>query len=822
MRSLWKDVQFGMRTLGKNPGFAVIGIVTLALGMAVNTTIFSVINGILLRPLPVPHAEQLTVLALQEAGDKTLQNFSYPDFLDLRSQSDGFSELFGYRPTLTGLIADGKGDHCVVNRVTNNYFSALGVTPAAGRLLLPTEGLAPGADPVMVLGYSYWQKRFAGDKSVVGKQVEVNGHPMTIVGVTPKGFYGTFSIVNMDAYIPLSADITEGLRTPVQDTWTHRDLRSLRLMGKLRAGVSLQQARASLNVVAQRIAAQHPDTDKGISVQVYPERLARPNPDNDNTLPEVAAAFMILAALVLFVACFNIANVLLVRATVRQREMAIRAALGAGRGRLVRQYLTESLLLAAFGGGAGLVLASWAANFLSSLPLGTDLPIRFDFQPDGRVYLFALSAVLLTGAIVGIIPALRVARTDLNAVLHEGGRGSSDGPRRQLTRNTLVIAQVAGSLVLMIVAGLFVRSLGKAQNIYLGFDPGQVLNLSVDVAEIGYKEARGREFYREVANRIRALPGVESVAEAFTVPLGWVSTADRVFIPEHPLEAGKQPPDVQYNMVTASYFETLRIPLQRGRIFADTDGEKAQAVTVINQTMAKKFWPDQDPIGKRFRIKDASRPLLEVVAVVQDCKYQSVTEDPQPFFYLPAEQSYEPFRTIHVRTSVAPESLAVQVEAQIRELAPDLPITEVQTMRQSLQGVNGFLLFRFGAQLTSTLGLLGLLLALVGIYSVVSYAAAQRTHEIGIRMALGAGRSDILKMVLRQGVGVIGIGLALGLAAAFAGTRVLADLIVGVKPADPLTFAGVGLLLASVALLACWIPARRATRVDPLVALRYE
>jgi predicted permease len=822
MRSLWKDIQYGMRTLGKNPGFAVIGIVTLALGMAVNTAIFSVINGILLRPLPVPHAEQLTVLALKGSDERELQRFSYPDFLDLRSQSDGFSDLFGYRISLAGLIADGKGEHCLVSRVTNNYFSALGIAPAAGRLLLPTEGLAPGADPVIVLGYSYWQKRFAGDKSVVGKQVEMNGHPMTIVGVTPKEFHGAYTVANMDAYVPLSAAITEGLGTPVQDTWTRRDMRSLRVMGRLRPGVSLQQARASLNVVAQRIAAAHPDTDKGISVQIYPEKLARPDPDVGNTLPKVAIAFMILASLVLVVACFNIANVLLVRATVRRREMAIRAALGAGRGRLVRQYLTESLLLAVFGGGAGLVLASWAANFLGSISLGTELPIQFDFHPDVRVYLFALSAVLLTGLIVGIIPALRVARTDLNAVLHEGGRSSSEGPRRQLTRNMLVVAQVAGSLVLMIVAGLFVRSLGKAQNIYLGFDPDHALNLSLDVYQIGYPEARGREFYRDLQARLSALPGVESVAQAFSVPLGYFSSEDRLYIAGHPVEPGKQPPSVTDNMVSPNYFETLRIPLLRGRAFTNNDGEKSPAVAVINQTLAKKFWPNEDPLGKRFSTKAATGPFIEVVGVVQDGKYRDIAEDPQPFFYLPLDQHYVSYRTVHVRTSVPPESLALQIEARIREVEPNVPISDVQTLRQSLEGLNGFLLFRFGAQLTSTLGLLGLILALVGIYSVVSYAAAQRTQEIGIRMALGAGRGDILKMVLKQGVGVVGVGLLLGLAAALAGTRVLADLIVGVKPADPLTFVAVGILLASVALLACWIPARRATRVDPLVALRYE
>jgi len=822
MRSLWNDLRYAMRTLAKSPGFAVIGIMTLALGMAVNTTVFSVINGILLRPLPVPHAEQMTVLAMQQGGEKELENFSYPDFVDLREQLKGTNDLFAYRVSLTGLSVEGKGDHCIVSRVTNDYFSVLGITPAAGRLLLPTEGLTLGADPVLVLGYSYWQRRFGGDRSVVGKQVEMNGHPITIVGVVPKEFHGTFSVADMDGYVPLSASVTEGLGTPVQDTWTKRELRTLTVMGRLKPGVSVQQAGSLLNVAAKRIAAEHPDTDKDISVRIFPEKLARPEPDPDNTLPGVAVAFMILSSLVLFVACFNIANVLLVRATVRQREMAIRAALGASRGRLVRQHLTESLLLALFGGGCGLLLAIWAGSYLSSLEFGTSLPIRFDFQPDGRVVIFALSAVLLTGLIVGIVPALRVARTNVNAVLHEGGRGSSDGPRRQIARSMLVIAQVAGSLVLMVVAGLFIRSLNKAENIFLGFSPDHILDLMVDVDQIGYKEARGREFYRELDSRIRALPGVESVAQAFSVPLGYIGSNKQLTVPGHPVEAGKQPPLVAYNTVSRNYFETLRIKLERGRVFRDSDVEKAPLVAVINQTMAKKFWPDRDAIGERFSTKGPNGPFIEVVGVVQDGKYLGVTEDAQPFFYLPLEQNYVSLRTIQVRTNVPPETIALSVEAKIRELAPNMPVTDVQTMLQSLQGLNGFFVIRFGAQLTAALGLLGLALALVGLYSVVSYAATQRTNEIGIRIALGASRGDILKMILKQGVGVLSIGLGIGLLLALVGTRAIANLFVGVKPNDPLTFFAVGILLAAIALLACWIPARRATRVDPLVALRYE
>ena len=822
MLNFWKDIQYAFRTLTKNPGFAIIGIVTLALGMAANTTIFSVVNGLILRPMAVPHPEQMTVLALQQAGTTGLQTFSYPDFLDLRRESASTADLFTYRVSLAGLSVEGKGDHCVISRVSNNYFSALGIAPAVGRLILPTEGITPGSDPIIVLGYSYWQKRFAGDPGVVGKHVEMNGHPATIVGVTPKGFYGTYAMLNMDAYVPLSATFTEELGTPVNDTWTKREMRRLTVLARLKPGVDLQQARASLNVVAKRLSEQHPDIDKDISVLVFPEKLARPEPDSDNSLPTVAFIFIALSSLVLLVACFNVANVLLVRATVRQREMAIRAAMGAGRGRLVRQYLTESLLLALLGGGAGLLLASWASGFLSSLSLGTSLPIQFDFHPDSRVYLFAFAAIFLTGLIVGIVPALRIARTDVSAILHEGGRGSSDGPRRQFARNTLVAAQVAGSLVLLVVAGLFVRSLGKAQNINLGFDPDQILNLSTDVSGLGYSEARGREFYRDLDTRIRALPGVVSEAQAFTVPLGYISADDVVTIPGHPDEPGKQPPSIENNSVTPGYFQTLRMPLLRGRDFTEADGPKAPQVAVISEAMAKKLWPAEDALGKIFFIKDDTKKPIEVIGVIQDAKYRDITEEPRPIFYQPLAQNYVPMRTIHIRTSVPPESLAVQVEQQINELAPGLAVSEVQDMRHALQGANGFFFYSFGAQVTAVLGLLGLILAVVGIYSVVSYAAARRTQEIGIRIAMGAAPGDILRMVLRQGLSVVGIGLALGLAISLVGTRVLNGFFVGIKPSDPVTFVAVVLLLTAIALIACWIPARRATRIDPLVALRHE
>jgi predicted permease len=825
MDSLLQDLRYAFRSLRRAPGFAIIAIITLGLGIAVNTTVFSVINGILLRPLPVPHAEQITVLATKQKNDGNYQMFSYLDYQDVtRDTSAVFSDVFGYRLTLGSMIANNRGDHCLFSRVTGNFFTALGVQPAVGRLILPGEGLAPGADSVIVLGYNYWQKRFNGDPSVVGKQVNVDGHIGTIIGVAQKGFHGVEAMMDMDGYFPYSAPFgnLDDPEKQLNEAYTERDKRGLLLLARLKPGVDIAQARAALNLEARRLGEGFPDVDKDMSIQIYPERLARPDPDPDATLPRAAIAFSILAALVLLVACFNIANVLLVRATAREREMGVRSALGAGRGRLIRQFLTESLLLSFLGALLGLLLATWAGTFLSTLPLGSDLPIRFDFSFDAGVYIYALCAVLITAFVVGIVPALRVARADVNTLLREGGRSSSDGRKRHIVRNTLVAAQLAGSMLLLIVAGLFTRSLTKAQQLNLGFNPEHVLNFSVDVNQLNYNQSQGETFFKEAHDRIAAMPGVVSVAEAFTVPLGVISADSAITIPGREIPAGQQPPHIMNDPVTPDYLRTMEIPLVAGRFFTDADTEKTQRVAVVNQTMAKQFWPDGNAVGSQFSDGQKGGDVT-VIGIAGDTVYKEITDERKtPFFYFPLSQQYIPMRTIHVRTSVPPASIAAQVETQIRAIAPGLPVTQVQTMTQALQGVNGFFFYRFGAQLTGAMGLLGLVLAVVGVFSMVSYAAAQRTHEIGIRMALGAEPRDILKMVMRQSAIVVGAGLLVGLAVAFVGTSAIANFIVGIKPTDPVTFITVAAGLTFVALVACWIPARRATRVSPLVALRHD
>jgi predicted permease len=819
MATFWQDVRYAFRMLGKSPMLTVIVILTLALGIGANTAIFGLVNGLLLRPLPVKSPEQIMVLAAQVQGD-TLGIFtlSYAELTDLRKQADTFSDVFGSQTNLGGLSYGGKANQFVYSYVTGNYFSGLGVQPALGRLFLPTEAEAGGKDPYIVLGYDFWQKKFGGDPGVVGKQALIDGQEATIIGVTPKGFQGTQFALNLDGYVPLNMQPADSLAT----FWTDRSARSLIVLGRLKPGVTLQQAQSSMNVVTARLTEQYPATDKGISVHIVPERLARPQPFPNNIVPFVAGVFLALAGLVLLLACMNVANILLVRATMRQREMAIRAAMGANRWRLIRQMLTESILLALFGGVGGLTLGVWASSaIVSILPAGR-IPIRVDFGFDWRVFTYAMAAALFTGAVVGLWPAVRAGRTDVNSVLQSGGRSDTAGAGRHRLRSLLVVAQVAGSLVLLIVAGLFVRCLINAQHAYMGFDADHVLNLTLDPREVGYDDARTKTFFHDLEARVRSLPGVQSASLAFSVPMGPVQDGSAIYIEGQPPTPGQPPPVVIYNHVDEPYFDTMRVPLLRGRAFREEDNDKAPLVAIVNQTMALQFWPNQDPIGKRFSLKSATGPFVEVVGLAADGKYIFIGWDKKPYFFRPLAQDFSAYRTLQVRSSVPPENMIAQLQNEVRALDPNMPVTDVQTMRQSLAGGNGFFIFQVGAILAAAMGLLGLTLAVVGVYGVVSFAASQRTREIGIRMALGAGRPDILRMMLQQGLALVIAGVLSGTLLAWALTRSMATILVGVSPTDALTYATASLLLAAIGFWACYAPARRAMQLDPMVALRYE
>jgi predicted permease len=819
METLLQDIRYGARTLLKNPGFMIVAIITLALGIGANTAIFSMVDAFLLRPLPVKDPAQITVLAFQQAQGNALTTFSIADYRDIREQSAAvFSDLCAYQIGLDGLSVDGKADRILTTYVTGNYFSALGIKPALGRFVIPSEGDTPGADPVMVLGYSYWQTRFGGDPGIVGRKVSVDGHPITIVGVAPKGFAGLATLVRIQAYLPLGMSSIEG-NPP--DFMTNREIRNVSVFGRLRPGVTVKEAQASLTVVGERLAQQFPASHKGLSLKTYPELRARPNPDPNNTLLAIGGLFLGLSILVLLLACVNVANILLVRATVREREMAIRAALGAARIRLIRQLLTESVLLALLGGIAGVLLGFWGSSALASINVQTDLPFYVDFGFDWRVFLFATGAALLTGIIVGIVPAVRASRGNLSAILHEGGRGVVGGKNK--LRSTLVVVQVAGSLVLLIIAGLFTRSMAQAQRIDLGFNPDHVLNLVMDPNEIGYSQAQTRDFYRTLLQRVRALPGVISASAANASPLGYYNDFDNLSIEGYQPPPGQPPPGALYNTVSADYFQTMGISTSRGRVFTDADDEKGQYVAIISETMAKQFWPDADPMGRQFRMaSDPTHPIV-VIGIAKDVRYQGLTGPFSPMFYAPflQHQLGNSLEILQLRTAVPPESMIPEVEREIEKLAPQLPVFDVQTMSQAINTLNGLLFYKLGAVLAALLGMLGMILAIVGVYGVVSYAAAQKTHEIGVRMALGAQPAQILKMVFREGLLIVGVGLILGVLGALAAGRVVASFLT-VSDKDPITYVLVIGLLTFVALVACFIPARRAMRVDPMVALRYE
>jgi predicted permease len=819
MHTLRQDVLHGLRLLWKAPGFTVVAALTLALGIGANTAIFSMVSWLLLRPLPVERPMDLVELAFQQRHGNVQNQFSVPAYREIREQTTAqFEDVAAYQIGLDGLSVDHRAERLMTYYVTGNFFSTLGLEPSIGRLLLPGEGDRAGADPVLVLGYAYWKSRFNGDPSVLDKKVLLNGRAFTIVGVGPEGFHGPYPILEAQAYLPLGMHVIEG--SPA-DFMENRGNRALVVLAELRRGVTLDQGRAALKVVGQRMASEHPDTDQDLDLQAYLEVRSRPQPDPNNTMLLISSMFLGLAAMVLIVACLNVANIVLVRATTREREMAMRAALGATRGRLVRQLLTESLMLALLGGLAGLALGYAGSRALGSLDIQTDLPILFDFTFDWRVFAYGLSAALLTGALVGVMPALRASRRDINTILHQGGRSVVGAGAR--IRTALVIGQIAGSLTLLVVAGLFTRSLQAAQRVNLGFDPSHVANFYMDPGEIGYDAVQTGTFYAALLDRVRALPGVESATTASSAPMGYYSNADALTVDGYQPPPGQPRAGSMYLIISSDYFRTLRIPLAGGRDFTSADTAASDSrVAIVNRTFADKYWPKQDPIGRTFRMdSDARHATLRVVGVAGDARYNGITGPIQSVFYLPLAQHPElgSLQTLQVRASGDAAAQIPAVERLVGAMAPDLPVFDVKTMTEALDTLNGLMVFELGAGLAAILGVLGLILSVIGVYGVISYSAAQRTQEIGVRMALGARPGDVLWMVLRHGSMVVGIGLVLGLLCAFGTGRLIRPFLV-IDPADPLTYSVVSGLLAVIALAACYIPARRSTTVDPILALR--
>jgi putative ABC transport system permease protein len=821
MTTLIQDLRYGIRQLARNPGFTAVAVLTLALGIGANTVIFSMVNGLLFRPLPVKDPGQVYTLSADTKGGGRSNGFSYPDFQEIRRQTgtifSGVAEvqLFG----VTGLSFNDHNERMWTHFVTGNYFELLGIHPAVGRLILPTEGNVAGADPVLVLGYSFWKAHFGGDPSVVGKKALVNGRPVTIVGVAPEGFHSESSFFDAQGYMPLGMSVV----SPQFKMDFLKDYRAKVgiLIGRVKPGVSRKEIDATMAVVAKRLAAKYPKTDDWTNLNAFPLPPSGPTSSPSHSpLVAVSTLFLSLAAIVLLVACLNLTNIVLARVSVRQRELAVRAALGESRSRLIRRLLTETLLLASFGCVGGILIGLAGNHALDRLPLHTSLPIILDFQFDWRVFVYASAVALIAAAVTGILPALWVARRDLNDFLHTTGH--ADAPQGYRFRKGLVVFQVGGSLMLLIVAGLFTRSLIKAQKSDLGFDPRHVLNLTIDPSLAGYNQEKANQFLENVLQRTRALPGVRSASLAAIVPMGTNSMGDAIEIPGSETAPGQHPPFAGVNIVSPEYFKTMGIPLLHGRTIRQTDEQNSARIAVINQAMAERFWPGQNPLGKQFRLKDKPGPPVNVVGVVRNSRTDNLFEPVGPYFYMPLAQDRETPLTLQVRTIGRPESEAQGIVRLVKSLEPTMPLVNVQTMHEALDTLNGLLLFRWGAALAVALGFLGLILAIVGLYGVISYVTSQRTHEIGVRMALGARPGHVLRIVLRQGLFIVLLGEVVGVFATFAVARLVMRFLVGVPPTDPVTFVSVSFLVVAVALAASYVPARRAAKVDPWEALRYE
>ena len=817
-----RDIHHALRSLRRAPVFAGAAVLTLAVGLTAVMAIFGVLNAFMFRSMPVSHPEQLVSIGTgPDAHVQIPHGVSFRDLQDYGNDRATFVDLLGYTVTVGGLTVDNVTERVTIYSVTDNYFSMLGVQPTTGRLIQPNEGRARGDAPVVVLTHEYWLARFGGDSSVVGRSVRLNGRPFTIIGVTAQSFDKAHSLIHPSAYIPLWMHDDVSNEPPDQSILESRGRHQLWVLGRLKAGVPISQARASLQVTAAGLARQFPDTNKDSSLVVVPETHARPNPNIGGFFRVAGTAFAALAVLLLLITSANVTNLLMARAVTREREVSLRAALGAGRGRLVRQLLTESVVLALLASAVAVPIAMLALRgFEQGLARSTEIAtLRPDFDLDAGVLGVTLLLTLLAGIVSGLAPALMAVRTDLNLALKTGGRGAS-GELRAWFRSLLVIGQVALSLILLVSGGLFIRSLDRARQIDLGFDPDNVLVASAVPSETGYDTAQRLAYYNSVRERILALPGVERAAWIEWTPLATVSESGRIWLESQPPRTGEQAPMAAVARADPAYFATGHISILEGRTFTDSDDESAEPVAIVNQTLASLFWPKQSAVG-RFFIVNGSR--VQVAGVVPNGKYIFVWESPRPMVFRPLRQDVPSRATLVVRSPRAPADLLGEVRRTLRDVDPAVFVYDLRTMDQHLvREGGGFLAFELGATVTSVFGSAGVLLAAIGLYGMIAGRVTQRRQEFGVRIALGADRGAILRDVLGRALGLTSIGIVGGAGVAAVAARGLSTLLFDVSPFDPLTYGAVSLLLIGMCLFASFIPARRATRVDPIVALRAE